>query len=174
MHEGRETITPTDEQSNARDLMWFRITEEENKNDKVEIGDLFHTHWGYDQTNTEFYKVVGFTKSGKSAIVREIGLRVKEGSEGFMSDQVMPDPDHELKRTNYDEEKHMYIDLDENKPDLRVKITRSSSWHPYKKEHIEIGAILLRGSVYYAGESKHLQNLYRIKKDDSTYRSWYA
>lgn len=38
----------------------------------------------------------------------------------------------------------------------------------------EIGSILLRGSVYYAGDSKHLQNLYPIKKDDSTYRSWYA
>jgi len=174
MKDDRETISPTDEQTKARDLMWFRITEEEHKNDKVKTGDLFHTSWGYDQTNTEMYKVVGFTKSGKSAIVREIGMKTKEGSEGFMSDQVMPDPNNELKRQIYDEKKHYNIDTNENKPDLKVKISRSSSWHPYKQNHIEIGEIHLRGLVYYAGESKHLQNLYRIKKDGSAYRSWYA
>ena len=29
--------------------------------DKVKIGDIFKCSWGYDQTNVDFYKCVGFT-----------------------------------------------------------------------------------------------------------------
>lgn len=32
------------------------------------IGKIFYTSWGYDQTNYDFIKVIGLTKSGKSAI----------------------------------------------------------------------------------------------------------
>lgn len=34
----------------------------------MEIGDVFYHSWGYDQINIDFIVVVGFTKSGKSAI----------------------------------------------------------------------------------------------------------
>lgn len=30
----------------------------------VEVGDFFVSSWGYDQTNIDFYKVVGLTKKG--------------------------------------------------------------------------------------------------------------
>lgn len=170
-----EVIYLTDSQRESGDYLHFRMTQEEHKDESVKEGDLFYTHWGYDQTNTEMYKVVGMTKSGKSAIIRQIGMKTKEGSEGFMSDSVMPDPDFEIKGKIYDDETGRYVkDSDEHLPDLRVKITRSSSWNPKTKNHEEIGEIHLRGSVYYAGDSKHLQNLYPIKKDGSTYRSWYA
>lgn len=37
----------------------------------VEIGDFFVSSWGYDQTNVDFYKVVGITPSGKSVKVQK-------------------------------------------------------------------------------------------------------
>lgn len=169
-----KVIPQTDTQTNAQDFLWFRITQEEHKNESVKIGDLFYTHWGYDQTNTEMYKITKISPSGKTVMVRQIGFDTKKDSEGYMCDQVIPDPDFEIKIKVYDEEKHQYIEQEEQLPDLRVKISRSSAWNPKTKEHQEIGEIHLRGSVYYAGDSKHLQNLYPIKKGDSTYRSWYA
>lgn len=39
-------------------------------NDLPEVGAFLATSWGYDQTNVEFYKVVGHTKSGKSCILQ--------------------------------------------------------------------------------------------------------
>lgn len=169
-----EIIYLTESQRKQREYLSFRMVQEEHKNDSVKIGDCFHTDWGYEQTNREFFKIVGFTKSGKSAIIREIGSKTRKGSEGYMSDSVSPDPDYEVKTKVIDEHTKLLKDTDQNKPDLKVKITRSRAWNPKSKQHEEVGSIHLRGSVYYAGESKHLQNLYPIKKDESVYRSWYA
>jgi hypothetical protein len=169
-----EILYLTNAQRLSRDFMDYMITKLEHKADKVKPGDLFYTHWGYEQTNTEMYKVISITKSGKSAKVRQIGMKTKEGSEGFMSDSVQPDPDFEIKVKKWDENLHQNIDTPDHLPDLTVRINRSSSFHPYNRTHDDIGKIHLRGSVYYAGDSKHLQNLYPIEKDGSTYRSWYA
>ena len=38
----------------------------------VKVGDVFYSSWGYDQTNADFYQVVGLTPSGKSAKLRMI------------------------------------------------------------------------------------------------------
>jgi len=38
----------------------------------VEIGDLFYNSWGYDQTQVDFFEVVGLTPSGKSVRVQSI------------------------------------------------------------------------------------------------------
>ncbi len=147
----------TTEQVKARDLLWFRIKQEENKNDVVKVGDFFHTSWGYDQTNVEMYQVVAISKTGKTCTIKQIGMKTKKDSESYMSDSVQPDPE-----------------FVHDKPTLKVKVSRSSEFHPYRREHEEIGSIHLRGSVYYAGEYKHLENLYRLKAEDSTMRSWYA
>lgn len=56
----------------------------------VEIGDIFEGSWGYDQTNVDFYEVVGFTPSGKSVRLRPIRKVTVPGSEGFMSRRVTP------------------------------------------------------------------------------------
>ena len=147
----------TTEQVKARDLLWFRIKQEENKNDIVKVGDFFHTSWGYDQTNVEMYQVVAISKTGKTCTIKQIGMKTEKDSESYMSDSVQPDPE-----------------FVHDKPTLKVKVSRSSEFHPYRREHEEIGSIHLRGSVYYAGEYKHLENLYRLKAEDSTMRSWYA
>lgn len=35
-------------------------------------GDYVYTSWGYDQTNVTFYRIVGFTPSGKSIRVQQV------------------------------------------------------------------------------------------------------
>lgn len=45
------------------------------------IGDILYASWGYDQTNVDFYEVVGITKSGASVKVVEIGSKRVSGSE---------------------------------------------------------------------------------------------
>lgn len=42
----------------------------------VVAGDVFVCSWGYDQTNTDFYKVVAMTKSGKSVKIQKWNARV--------------------------------------------------------------------------------------------------
>ena len=53
----------------------------------VKVGDFFSSSWGYDQTNVDFYKVVGLTKSGKSVRVVKVGSRVDHSD---MHDYVVP------------------------------------------------------------------------------------
>lgn len=138
------------------DSVRFFVTKKENQDDEIKVGDIFHTHWGYDQTNLEYFKVVGFTKSGKSARVIQIGRKTVEGSEGFMSESCVPDPDHIVVEK-----------------ECVVRIERSRKWNPIEEEHQEIGELGMRGSVWYAsGHGKHLQNLYRV--EGTNYRSWYA
>lgn len=54
------------------------------------IGTILESSWGYDQTNVEFYEVVGYTPSNKSVKLRSLSLMTVAGSEGFMSDKVLP------------------------------------------------------------------------------------
>lgn len=43
--------------------------------EQVKVGDYFYTSWGYDQTQVDFYEVVGFSPSGKSIRLCPIGKR---------------------------------------------------------------------------------------------------
>ncbi len=55
----------------------------------VKIGDIFSSSWGYDQTNVDYYQVVGF--AGKTMVaLREIAGRTTET--GFMCGQKVPTP----------------------------------------------------------------------------------
>lgn len=44
----------------------------------VKVGDIFASSWGYDQTNVDFYEVVGVTPSGKSVRIVSIGKEIVE------------------------------------------------------------------------------------------------
>lgn len=49
----------------------------------IEVGDVYHDMWGYDQTNNTFYEVI--EKCSKHfAIIREIGYSYRDGG-SFMS-----------------------------------------------------------------------------------------
>jgi hypothetical protein len=57
----------------------------------VEVGAIFCWSWGYDQTNVDFYEVVGVT--AKSVRVREIASEPVPGTDrGGMSCSVRPIP----------------------------------------------------------------------------------
>jgi len=169
-------IRLTDPQGESWSYVQFLTTKLEHENDFVKVGDLFASSWGYDQTNVEFYKVVGLTKSGKSARVRQIGMISKANEGGSdMSDSVRPDPTHEIKVKVFNEELHYYEDTKDNLPDLTIRIDKSTSWNPRLHKRESIGENWLRGSVYYGSNgSKHLESLSRIAPTESHYRSWYA
>ncbi|HDT0958361.1 TPA: hypothetical protein QHS82_002246 [Escherichia coli] len=57
----------------------------------IRIGDIFHTHWGYEQTNIEFYQVVSL--HGKETVgLREIAREVVEHT-SWCSAEIRPVPD---------------------------------------------------------------------------------
>lgn len=53
----------------------------------VKVGDFFYSSWGYDQTNVDFYKVVGLTPKGVK--VQKWTSAVVSGS-GGPSEGVVP------------------------------------------------------------------------------------
>jgi hypothetical protein len=69
---------------NEQDTSWYKVR------DKIEPGAILYTSWGYDQTNVDFYEVVGLTPSGKSALIRPMAQSVVSAGAG--SDNVTPDP----------------------------------------------------------------------------------
>mgnify|MGYP003648255435 CR=1 FL=1 len=48
----------------------------------IQVGDLFRNSWGYDQTNVDFYEVVGLTPSGKSVRVRPVAQEIVRAGVG--------------------------------------------------------------------------------------------
>jgi len=54
----------------------------------IQIGDILYSTWGYEQTNVNFYKVVGRTE--KNLKIQEIETIRKPNSE-FMSYDAIPD-----------------------------------------------------------------------------------
>lgn len=57
----------------------------------VKVGDFFVCSWGYDQTNVDFYKVVGMTASGKSVKVQKWTSALAPSDPGhFSSEKVVP------------------------------------------------------------------------------------
>ena len=148
----------SDEENLVLDTVRFFITKKENQNDSVKIGDMFYTNWGYEQTNTEHFKIVKISPTGKTCQVVQIGSKTVPGSEYShgMADMVEPDSENELDYGT-----------------CQVKIERSSAFNPITQHHEKVKEFYLRGSVWYArGNGKHLQSLYRCK--GANYRSWYA
>ena len=160
MKDDRPTIYPSETQQKARDHLWFRIEQEKNKHDRVKINDVFHSSWGYEQTNTEFYKVVEISKTGKTCKVVQVASETigdKKQIQRDMCASIVPDP-----KTVIDERKQT------------VKIERSHMVNPWSNKVVGVGAVQLRGSVFISAncDSKHLEILTRVK--GQCYRSWYA
>lgn len=58
--------------------------------DSIQIGDIFVNTWGYEQTNVDFYQVVG--KIGKATLLVRKMNKIHEQRDGYssMSSYVMP------------------------------------------------------------------------------------
>jgi hypothetical protein len=54
----------------------------------IVVGDLFVSSWGYDQTNIDFYQVVGVNPSGKTIKIQKISSKVIE--DGVMAGKATP------------------------------------------------------------------------------------
>ena len=66
---------------------------------QVEVGSIFVSSWGYDQTNVDAYQVIE-KKGTATVILREIGLNIIENSDhGNMSCSVLPDKDSFLEKS---------------------------------------------------------------------------
>jgi hypothetical protein len=161
LQEQGETLHWNDEQYKAWQYMHLRIKKEENKNDSAKIGDVFHSSWGYDQTNTEYYKIVEISKTGKTCKVVQVGsVSIGDAKKNArdMCESIVADPNKII-----DTRKQL------------VKIERSYEKNPYSEKAVSVGEIQLRGSVFIGTDensSKHLTTLSRVKGQN--YRSWYA
>lgn len=56
----------------------------------LQVGDVIVNEWGYDQTNVDFYQVVG--RTAKTVTLKRIAAQSIPGSAGFMCDRVVPVP----------------------------------------------------------------------------------
>lgn len=156
-----ETLHWSTEQYKAWQFMYFCITKLENQSDAAKIGDVFHSSWGYDQTNTEYYKIVEISKTGKTCkVVQVASVSIGDEKQNArnMCESIVADPESVI-----DSRKQL------------VRIERSHTKNPYSEKAIGIGEIQLRGSVFIGTDknsTKHLTTLYRVTGQN--YRSSYA
>lgn len=156
-----KTLHWSTDQYKAWQYMHYCIKKQTHKDDRAKLGQVFHSSWGYDQTNTEYYKIVEISKTGKTAKVVQVGsvsIGNKEENARNMCESIVPDP-----KTVIDSRKQT------------VKIERSYDKNPYTEKADSIGEIQLRGSVFIGTDknsSKHLTTLMQVTGQN--YRSWYA
>ena len=91
----------------SREQKENRAKERRDFRHDLKIGDIFHYSWGYDQTNANFFEVVG-VPSDKSILIREIGYKIKQT--GDMSGNAVPTPGKYLERSQF---------VKDNKPALK-------------------------------------------------------
>ena len=65
------------------------MTTTKERTHTLQVGDILHASWGYDQTNATFYQVTAL--NGRTMVtVEQIGKRLAQGDEGR---GVLPVPD---------------------------------------------------------------------------------
>ena len=101
---------------------------------QVEVGDIFYESWGYDQTNINWYQVVGVTPSGKSVRVREVRSEIVEGR-GGPSERVVPVKDGFIEDdgTPYGESKSKVMTkrlrpLSDGTPSIKIRDYGTYGW----------------------------------------------
>lgn len=68
------------------------LTIQTTQDNKIKLGDVFYSSWGYDQTNIDYYKVVSISASGKTCKIVPINSKKLEDV-GFMAERVVPNLD---------------------------------------------------------------------------------
>jgi hypothetical protein len=69
-----------------------RTAEKKSYRHDFKVGDVLNTHWGWEQTNVEFYQVVDVR--GADIVVREIASRSVAGpKQACMTDEIVAVPD---------------------------------------------------------------------------------
>lgn len=113
---------------------------------EVKVGDFFYSSWGYDQTNIDFYKVVGTTKSGKSVKVQPWTSRVV-GERGGPSERVVPGERPRMVRVR--DENYAYTGETVEAPVETKRLRRGG----YKNFSFYVNSY--SNAYYWEGESLH-------------------
>ena len=156
-----DTLHWSNDQYKAWQFMHFCIKKLECESDSAKVEDVFHSSWGYDQTNTEYYKIVEISKTGKTCkVVQVAAVEIGDAKTNArnMCESIVADPNN-------------IIDTREQ----LVKIERRHTANPYTTKAEGIGEIQLRGSVFIGTDEnscKHLTTLMRVTGQN--YRSHYA
>ena len=104
-----------------------------NAQDVLNVGDVFKSVWGYEQTNVDYYQVIGF-KGKKTVLLREI-KRTNFVFTGYEQGQCMPDVDNFAS----DEilEKRVNVEERYGKIEVSVKINSYATAHLKHRENGE-------------------------------------
>ena len=98
----------------------------------VSIGDVFYTSWGYEQTNVDYYKVVGFR--GTSTLeLQQIGAIATPTSHGPCGGEKIPNPEHLIGEV-FSKQASVYQYREDRPVNVRVKIDTVSSASLKEKE----------------------------------------
>lgn len=116
----------------------------------IKKGDLFYTSWGYDQTNYDYLMVIGFSKTGKTALCK---MTIHE-------------------EVGYTGQSHIQKPLP--KPygiTFRMKVVNKSKW--FRSEETEDKEVILRGSYPFCNDqsSKRLDTFNKVEKDQTFYET---
>lgn len=95
----------------------------------VSVGDVFASSWGYEQTNVDYYQLIGF-KGKQTGLFKQIASHIAEDT-GYMSARVLPTVDEFIN----DEviEKKININEHYSTKELGARITISSFETAYLK-----------------------------------------
>ena len=125
--------TETETAQNLADALFAEYQLQTTRiNTGLQVGDIWSSSWGYDQTNVDFYQVIKVT--AKTVTVRKIYKETVELT-GRFTGTVTPVADHfdprgkEMRRTFNDYS---------GKTNLTIKINESEYAHPWsgKPEHV--------------------------------------
>lgn len=108
-----------------------------------EVGDIVVNTWGYDQTNVDCYQVIRAT--AKSVRIAKIAKAGVPGSDGFMSNRVVPLKDQ-------------FVEPRRDEPAFLTKFPRSWEWNGETRWSL---------NFEYGGTETHVDG-------ESYYCSWYA
>lgn len=78
-------------QANVADALKRSLAYKNPHGDKIGIGTILYRSWGYDQTNINYYQVVGMSPTGKTVKIREIA-QIDRGASGPMSGKTRAVP----------------------------------------------------------------------------------
>lgn len=93
--------------------------------DNIEIGAIFRSSWGYEQTNVDYFQVVG--KKGKSTIlVREIESKIVEQGRNY-SGEVVPVKDAFLQDSEVMEKRINCFGNYDGKPSISFSVNSFAS-----------------------------------------------
>lgn len=125
----------------------------------VKVGDIFNMSWGYDQTNNNFFQVTRV--SPKGVWVREIGAKSVAGTQGFMCETIVPNPNAFLDRSQW-------CNTRGNSFNGNVETFRRVCMSNWKKD--ATGKVV--PEAYFNFEGRYFA--YRCAADSTHYNSWYA